>query len=166
MLLVVCGLAVASGVGVAQSDAIDSEAAYVAAMKEIGATCGSVQSEMDARRNAGRMTGGSAHAGVLAGTAHGLARRGAESRAPRVSLTELFGQVQAFWQANGIDEAAGIAASQAAEAASAITTAVETQAFQEIAPASAALGSACQSCHTEYREPVDGGGFRIKPGVL
>ena len=139
-LLVVCGLAVASGVGVAQSDAIDSEAAYVAAMKEIGATCGSVQSEMDARNGEG----------ILAGTA---------------KLTELFGQVQAFWQANGIDEAAGIAA-QAAEAASAITTAVETQAFQEIAPASAALGSACQSCHTEYREPVDGGGFRIKPGVL
>ena len=139
LLLVVC-VVVAGGVGVAQSDSIASEAAYAAAMTEIGATYGTVQTEMDARNGEA----------VLAGTA---------------KLTELFGQVQAFWQANGIAEAAGIAA-QAAEAASAITTAVETQAFQEIAPASAALGSACQSCHTEYREPVDGGGFRIKPGVL
>jgi cytochrome c556 len=60
--------------------------------------------------------------------------------------------------------AAGIA-TQAAEAATAITTAINTQAFQEIAAASDALGGACQACHTEYREKTDGG-FRITPGVL
>ncbi len=140
LLLVVGGLVVASAVSLAQSGAITSEAAYMATMKEIGSTYGSVQSELDARNGEA----------VLAGTA---------------KLIELFGQVQAFWQANGIDKAAGIA-TQAAEAASAITTAIETQAFQEIAPANEALGGARQSCHTEYREPVDGGGFRIKPGVL
>jgi cytochrome c556 len=139
LLLVVGGLVVASVSAVAQSGAIASEAAYVAAMKEIGATYGAVQSELEARNGEA----------VLAGTA---------------KLTDLFGQVQAFWTANGVDKAADLA-TQAAEAATAITTAINTQAFQEIAAASAALGGACQACHTEYREKT-AAGFRITPGVL
>jgi cytochrome c556 len=139
LLLVVGGVVVASVSAVAQSGAIASEAAFTAAMKEIGATYGSVQSELEARNGEA----------VLAGTA---------------KLTDLFGQVQAFWAANGVDKAAGIA-TQAAEAATAITTAINTQAFQEIATATDALSGACQACHTEYREKTDGG-FRITPGVL
>ncbi len=72
--------------------------------------------------------------------------------------------MQAFWTANGVDKAAGIA-TQAAEAATAITTAINAQAFQDIAVASDSLGGTCQACHAEYREKTDAG-FRITPGVL
>jgi cytochrome c556 len=139
LLLVVGGFVVVSVSAVAQSGAITSEAAFVAAMKEIGATYGSVQSELEARNGEA----------VLAGTA---------------KLTDLFGEVQTFWMANGVDKAADIA-TQAAEASTAITTAINTQAFQEIAVASDALAGACQACHAEYREKTDAG-FRITPGVL
>jgi|TARA_B100001971_G_scaffold155928_1_gene145417 cytochrome c556 len=130
---------VASLVGLAQSGGISSVEDYDAAMKEVGATFRAVQSDLDARDGES----------VVAGTR---------------KLTELFGRVQAFWEANGVANAAGIAA-QAGEAASAITSAVETQAFQDIAPARETLGGTCQACHGEYRERVDGDSH-IKPGVL
>ena len=133
-------LVVASLAGVAQTGEISSEADYDAAMKEIRTTFQALNSDMEARDGEA----------VMAGTR---------------TLTARFGRVQAFWEANGVDAAAGIA-TQAAEAATAIRTAVETQAFQDIAPARDTLQGTCQSCHSEYREPVDGGGFRIKPGVL
>ena len=140
LLAVLAGVVVGSLVGVAQSGEISSEADYDTAMKEVGATFRAVRSDMEAREGEA----------VIAGT---------------TKLTELFGQVQAFWESHNVPAAAAIAA-EAGEAASAITSAVENQAFQEIAPARDALAGACQACHNEYREPVDGGGFRIKPGVL
>ena len=85
---------VASLVGLAQSGGISSVEDYDAAMKEVGATFRAVQSDLDARDGES----------VVAGTR---------------KLTELFGRVQAFWEANGVANAAGIAA-QAGEAASEI----------------------------------------------
>jgi len=140
LLAVLAGVVVASFVGVAQSGEISSEADYDAAMKEVGATFRAVRSDMDARDGES----------VIAGT---------------TKLTELFGQVEAFWESHNVPAAAAFA-TQAGEAASAIRSAVEHQAFQEIAPARDALAGACQACHNEYREPVDGGGYRIKPSVL
>lgn len=140
LLMVLAGVVVASLVGIAQSGAISSEADYDAAMKEVGATFRALRSDMEARDGEA----------VLAGTA---------------KLADLFEQVQGFWASHDVPAAAAIA-TEAAEAARAITSAVESQAFQEIAPARDALGGTCQSCHNEYREPVDGGGFRVKPGVL
>ena len=132
---ILAGVVVASFVGVAQSGEISSETDYDAAMKEVDATFGAVQSDMDARDGEA----------VIAGT---------------TKLTELFGQVEAFWESHNVPAVAAIA-TQAGEAASAIRSEVENQAFQEIVPARDALAGACQACHNEYREPVDGGGFRL-----
>jgi len=134
------GVVVASLVGVAQTGEISSETDYDAAMKEVGATFRALESDMEAREGEA----------VLAGTA---------------TLAGLFDQVQGFWESHNVPAAAAIA-TEAAEAARAIASALENQAFQEIAPARDALGGACQTCHTGYREQVDGGGYRIKSGVL
>jgi hypothetical protein len=139
LAVTLAGVVVASLVGLAQSGEIGSAEDYDAAMKEVGATFRTVQSELDARNGEA----------VIVGTR---------------KLTELFGRVQAFWEANGVAAAAGIAA-QAGEAADAITAAIESQAFQDIAPARETLGGTCQACHAEYRERVDGDSH-IKPGVL
>ena len=64
-----------------------------------------------------------------------------------------------------LDVRARARAGAAAGAANAITAAIESQAFQEIAPAQETLAGTCQACHGEYRERVDGNA-RIKPGVL
>ena len=140
LLIALAGVVVASLVGVAQSGEISSEADLDAAMKEIRTTFQAVNASMEAREGEA----------VIAGA---------------TQLTGLFGQVQAFFEAHDVPAAAATA-TEAAEAASAIRSAVESQAFQEIAPAADTLRGTCQSCHGEYREPVDAGGFRIKPGVL
>ena len=71
------------------------------------------------------------------------------------TLAGLFEQVEGVWTTRNV----------AANAVNAIRSALEAQAFQEIAPAQDALAATCQTCHNEYREQVDGG-TRIKPGVL
>ena len=55
---------------------------------------------------------------------------------------------------------------KAREAAATIQAAVESRQFQDIEAADQTLGAACQSCHSEYREQLDGGGYRIRPGVI
>ncbi len=139
-LALVIGIVVLAGyVGVAQSAEISSVEDYDAAMKEVGATFRALRSDMEAREGEA----------VMAGT---------------TKLTGLFEQVEAFWTSRNVPAAAAIA-SEAAEAASDIRSALEAQAFQEIAPASDALGATCQTCHNDYRERVDGDA-RIKAGVL
>ncbi|MEE2964035.1 MAG: hypothetical protein VX427_07815 [Acidobacteriota bacterium] len=139
LLVAFAGVLVASVVGIAQSDEIDSEEDYDAAMKVVGTTFRALTSAMDARDGDT----------VLSGTA---------------TLAGLFEQVEGFWEAQNVPTAAAIA-TEAADAANAIRSALEAQAFQEIAPARDALAATCQTCHNEYREQVDGG-TRIKPGVL
>ena len=134
------GVVVASLVGVAQIGEISSEADYDTAMKEVGVTFRALSADMEAREGEA----------VLAGTA---------------TLAGLFDQVQGFWESHNVPAAAAIA-TEAAEAARAIASALENQAFQDIAPARDTLQGTCQACHTEYREEVDGSGYRIKPGVL
>lgn len=130
LLVAFAAVLVASAVGIAQSDEIDSEEDYDAAMKVVGTTFRALTSAMDARDGDT----------VLSGTA---------------TLAGLFEQVEGFWEAQNVPTAA----------ANAIRSALEAQAFQEIAPARDALAATCQTCHNEYREQVDGG-TRIKPGVL
>lgn len=139
MLVAIGGIVAVSLVGFAQSE-ISSEADYEATMKEVGATFRSVRQDMEARDGQA----------VIAGT---------------TKLAMLFEQVQAFWESRGVDNASSFA-TKAHDAASAIRAAVESQNFQAIAPARDALGAVCQSCHAEFREEVDGGGYRIKSGVL
>ena len=139
LLAVIVGVAVTTLVGVAQSGQISSEEDYDAAMKDVGATFRALQSDMEARDGEA----------ALAGTA---------------KLVGLFERVQAFWTSHNVPAAAAIAA-EATGAANAITAAIESQAFQEIAPAQETLAGTCQACHGEYRERVDGNA-RIKPGVL
>jgi cytochrome c556 len=137
--MVAVGVIVASFVGRAQTSEVSTVEDYDAAMKAVGAAFRALQSDLDARD-------GDA---ALAGTA---------------SLAGLFEQVEGFWASHEVPAAAAIAA-EAAGAANAITGAIGSQAFQEIAPARETLAGTCQACHGEYRERVDGNA-RIKPGVL
>jgi len=98
LLMVLAGVVVASLVGIAQSGAISSEADYDAAMKEVGATFGALQSDMEARDGEA----------VLAGTA---------------KLADLFEQVQGFWASHDVPAAAAIATA-AAIAATETATAI------------------------------------------
>ena len=78
-------------------------------------------------------------------------------------LTVLFERVQAFWTARqgqpAVDfSAAALAATYAVgQASGAMSGSRANQTMAE-------LRSVCRSCHTEFREPIDGG-FRIKPGI-
>lgn len=140
MLLAIGGLVVASLVGVTQAQEISGEADYEATMKEVGSTFAALQQNMEARD-------------------------GEQVISDAAKLAELFARVQAFWEGRSVEAAANFATTAHA-AANAIRSAVENQEFQAIGDASDALGGACRSCHTEYREQVEGGGYRIKPGVL
>ena len=79
------------------------------------------------------------------------------------TLTVLFERVQAFWTARqvqpGVDfSAAALAATYAVgQASGAMSGPRANQTMAE-------LRSVCRSCHTEFRERIDGG-FRIKPGI-
>ncbi len=140
MLLAIGGLVLASLVGVTQAQEISGEADYEATMKEVGSTFAALQQNMDARD-------------------------GAQVISDAAKLAELFARVQAFWEVRSVQAAANFAITANA-AANAIRSAVENQEFQAIGGARDALAGACRSCHTEYREQVEGGGYRIKPGVL
>ena len=140
MLLAIGGLVVASLVGVTQAQEISGEADYEATIKEVGSTFAALQQNMDARD-------------------------GAQVISDAAKLAELFARVQAFWAGRSVQAAANFATTAHA-AANAIRSAVENQEFQAIGGARDALAGACPSCHTEYREQVEGGGYRIKPGVL
>ena len=93
------------------------------------------------------------------------ARNGASVINGAAELADIFKRVQAFWEAHDV-RAAADTASTAVEAANAIRSAVQNQEFQAIAPVRDALSGTCQSCHAEYREEVEGGGFQIKSGVI
>lgn len=138
--LAVGGFFVACVIGTAQTNEITDAEGYDAVMKDVGATFVALQGNMEARNGPD----------VISGAAR---------------LAELFEQVQVFWATRGVQNAADTATT-ARDSASGIRSAVESQQFQSIAPANQALQGTCQSCHGEYREEVDGGGYRLKPGVL
>ena len=138
--LAMVGMLVAGVVGVAQSDEIANAEDFDAAMKDVGKNFEAVRSGMEARDGAA-VTGGTEN------------------------LVAIFGRVEAFFEARELE--AGItAAGEAKQAASDIVSALENQAFDQLQGARDRIGATCRTCHTEYREQVEDGGYRIKDGVL
>ena len=140
ILWAVSGLFVVGVIGTAQSGEITNAEDYDAAMKDVGVTFRALRSDREARNGEAVISGAE-------------------------KLVALFEQVHAFWDTRDVPGAATTAMAARA-AVAAIKAAVESRQFQEIGAADQALGAACQSCHSEYREQVDGGGYRIKPGVI
>jgi cytochrome c556 len=138
--LAMAGVLVAGVVGIAQSDEIATAESFDAAMKDVGKNFGGVRSGMEARD-------GEAVSG------------GAEN------LVAIFERVEAFFAAREL-EIGVTAAGEARQAASDLVSALENQAFDQLQGARDRIGATCRTCHTEYREQVEDGGYRIKDGVL
>ena len=73
----------------------------------------------------------------------------------------MFQQVEAFWKAREVEEAAAIAA-DAVAAARAITAAAGENNHDGAQSAFGDLRGTCATCHRSYREQTDEG-YRIKP---
>ena len=138
--LVVVGVLLTGIIGTSQSREIADETDFEAAMKDVGKNFGAVRSAMEARE-------GEAVAS------------GAEN------LVSIFEGVEAFFSAHELKHGVTVAG-QALQAATDIKSAVDNETFGELVGARDRLGAACLSCHTEYREQLEEGGFRFKPGVL
>ena len=78
-------------------------------------------------------------------------------------LRALLGQIQAFWTARQAQPAVAFS-EQAIAAAYALGQASGSMDNSAARQAVSDLKSACQACHTQYREPT-ADGFRIKPGM-
>jgi hypothetical protein len=77
-------------------------------------------------------------------------------------LEELFEQVDDFWGARNVKEAADVA-DDAAEHAEHIEDAADAKDFAKAAEYAKALAGACTSCHGKYRDKGPDGQYRIKP---
>ena len=78
-------------------------------------------------------------------------------------LAMLFGQVEAFWTARQVPAAVDFTA-KALAAAYALGQASGVESASRANQAISDLRAVCESCHSEFRERIDGG-FRIKPGI-
>ena len=79
-------------------------------------------------------------------------------------LREAFAKTEAFWKARGTTDALEWAQDARRQLDIIQRGAAGTQ-WEAVAPAAAALGQSCQSCHAAYRERFDDGSYRIKPGT-
>ena len=138
--LVIVGVLLTGIIGASQSREIADEADFEAAMKDVGKNFGAVRSAMEAREGE-------------------TVASGAEN------LVSIFEGVEAFFSARDLEHGVTVAG-QAVQAAADIKSAIDNQTFGELVGARDRLGATCQSCHTEYREQVEEGGFRFKSGVL
>ena len=77
-------------------------------------------------------------------------------------LEELFEQVDDFWSARNLKDAADIA-DDAAEHADHIEDAVDAKDFAKAAEHAKLLQGTCATCHTKYRDKGPDGQYRIKP---
>ena len=77
-------------------------------------------------------------------------------------LEELFEQVDDFWSARNVKDAAEIA-DDAAEHADHIEDASDAKDFAKAAEHAKLLQGMCASCHTKYRDKGPDGQYRIKP---
>ena len=78
-------------------------------------------------------------------------------------LTVLFERVQAFWTARQVQPAMDFSAAALA-ATYAVGQASGARSGSRANQTMTELRSVCRSCHTEFRERIDGG-FRIRPGA-
>jgi cytochrome c556 len=77
-------------------------------------------------------------------------------------LEELFEQVDDFWSARNVKDAADIA-DDAAEHADHIEDAADAKDFAKAAEHAKLLQGTCASCHGKYRDKGPDGQYRIKP---
>jgi cytochrome c556 len=77
-------------------------------------------------------------------------------------LEELFEQVDDFWSARNVKDAADLA-DDAAEHAEHIEDAADAKDFTRAAEHAKLLQGACASCHGKYRDKGPDGQYRIKP---
>ena len=138
--LVIVGVLLTGIIGISQSREIADETDFEAAMKDVGKNFGAVRSAMEAREGE-------------------TVASGAEN------LVSIFEGVEAFFSARDLEHGVTVAG-QAAQAAADIKSAIDNETFGELVGARDRLGATCQSCHTEYREQVEEGGYRFKSGVL
>ena len=138
--LVVVGVLLTGIIGTSQSREFANETDFEAAMKDVGKNFGAVRSAMEAREGE-------------------TVASGAEN------LVSIFEGVEAFFSARDLEHGVTVAG-QAVQAAADIKSAIDNETFGELVGARDRLGATCQSCHTEYREQVEEGGFRFKPGIL
>ena len=78
-------------------------------------------------------------------------------------LKAFFEQVEAFWMAQGSEQATAFAG-EALTAVATLSTAVGQQDRQAVTSAIKTLRGVCQSCHGVFREQTEDG-YRIKPGA-
>jgi hypothetical protein len=76
-------------------------------------------------------------------------------------LSDLFKQVQAYWEAKKAEDAVGFAKSAVA-AADQTVTASQKMDMASLAESQKSLAAACQGCHMAHRERLPDGTFRIK----
>ena len=138
--LVIVGVLLTGIIGISQSREIADETDFEAAMKDVGKNFGAVRSAMEAREGE-------------------TVASGAEN------LVSIFEGVEAFFSARDLEHGVTVAG-QAVQAAADNKSAIDNETFGELVGARDRLGATCQSCHTEYREQVEEGGFRFKPGIL
>lgn len=77
-------------------------------------------------------------------------------------LATIFTDVQAFWKARNVQEAANIAG-DAMKHAKAVEAAVVAKDFTKAAEHTKTLQGTCASCHGKYRDKGPDGNYRIKP---
>jgi hypothetical protein len=106
-------------------------------MKEIGATVGVLREAIDGQNAE-------------------LAKTNADK------MEDLFEQVDDFWSARNVKDAADTA-DDAAEHADHIEDAVEAKDFTKAAEHAKLLQGTCASCHMKYRDKGPDGQYRIKP---
>jgi cytochrome c556 len=106
-------------------------------MKEIGSTVGSTRKAIDGQNAE-------------------LAKTGA------AKMATLFTDVQAFWKARNVEEAANLAG-DAMKHAKAVEGAVDAKDFTKAAEHAKSLQGTCASCHGKFRDKGPDGSYRIKP---
>ena len=77
-------------------------------------------------------------------------------------IEELFEQVDDFWSARNVKDAADIA-DDAAEHADHVEDAIDAKDFTKAAEHAKLLQATCASCHGKYRDKGPDGQYRIKP---
>ena len=111
-------------------------AEFDATMKEVGLTLGDAEGHIDARY-------------------------WPETAVDGQRLRSMFQEVEAFWKAREVEEAA-IMAADAMAASRAMTTAAKENNRESARTAFGKLRSTCARCHLDYREQTDDG-YQIKP---
>jgi hypothetical protein len=77
-------------------------------------------------------------------------------------MATAFADVQAFWKARNVQDAADTAG-EAIKHAKAVEGAVDGKDFTKAAEHAKMLQGACASCHMKYRDKGPDGNYRIKP---